>query len=90
MEWVSSCTISTLIHCHWSCNRSVLCADIDDEPRFMGTIAGWIAEGSVPPYHAFTHKTERKKRKRQKAYEKDREEFKKDNKDEQGVMYQSI
>ncbi len=85
MEWVSY-IVATLIHCHWSCNRSVLCADVEDEPRFRGMIAEWIAEGSVPPYRAFTHETERKKLKRQKTYEKDYEEFKKD---EQGIVYQS-
>lgn len=58
-----------------------MCSDIDDEPRFRGLIAGWIAEGSVPSYPAFIGETEakRKKRKRKREAEaKEAEEMKKE------------
>ena len=44
----------------------VLCATIDDEPRFRELIEGWIGEGSVPAFPAFVGETksERKSRKR--------------------------
>ena len=49
----------------------VLCATIDDEPRFRELIEGWIDEGSVPAFPAFVSekKSKRKARKRKHAEE---------------------
>ena len=49
------------IHYH-----QVLCATIDDEPRFRELIEGWIEEGSVPAFPSFVgeKKSKRKARKR--------------------------
>lgn len=58
-----------------------MCSDIDDEPRFRGLIAGWIAEGSVPSYPAFIGETEAKRKKRKRKTEaeaKEAEEMKKE------------
>ena len=47
-------------------NYQVLCATIDDEPRFRELIEGWIEEGSVPAFPSFVSekKSKRKARKR--------------------------
>ena len=48
-----------------------MCATIDDEPRFRGMIAEWIAEGSVPSYPAFVGESVRKQKKRKRKFEKE-------------------
>ena len=51
-----------------------MCAHIEDEPRFRGLIAGWIAEGSVPSYPLFMGETEKKQKKRKRKYDKEAQE----------------
>ena len=51
-----------------------MCARIEDEPRFRGLIAGWIAEGSVPSYPLFMGETEKKQKKRKRKYDKEAQE----------------
>lgn len=52
----------------------MMLATINDEARFTGLIAQWIADGSVPSYPAFTGETEKKKRKRKRKLEKEEKE----------------
>lgn len=47
---------------------------MNDEPRFMGLIAEWIADGSVPSYPAFSGETEEKRKKRKRKFEKENTE----------------
>lgn len=68
-----------------------MCAGIDDEPRFRGLIAGWIAEGSVPSYPSFVNETEKKQKKRKRKYDKEAEEAKAMRKEmgltDEGMLY---
>ena len=40
--------------------ESVLCATVDDEPRFRQILESLIADGSVEAYSAFTNETKTK------------------------------
>lgn len=55
----------------------VLCAVIEDEPRFRGLIAQWIAEGSVPSYPLFVDETDKKRKKRKRKYDNEAKEVEK-------------
>ena len=57
-------------------HSQVLCADSEDEPRFRGLIAQWIAEGSVPNFPAFSGETEKQRKRRRKKYEEEAREAK--------------
>ena len=54
-----------------------MCAEIEDEPRFCGLIACWIADGSVPSFPAFTGETEAKRQKRKRKRETEAKEAEK-------------
>lgn len=45
---------------------NVLCCTLDDEDRFTEIIKGWIKEGSVPDFQAFTKETVKVKKARKK------------------------
>ena len=47
---------------------------MDDEPRYRELITGWIREGVVPDFPAFTNESERKRRKRKRRFEDEAEE----------------
>ena len=58
----------------------MLCASIDDEPRFIELLTTLIKEGTLPSYHAFVKESRQKKKRRRKWYEqeaKEAEEMKK-------------
>ena len=61
-----------------------MCAQLEDEPRFRGMIAQWIAEGSVPSYPAFTGESDKTKKKRRRKFEKEAKEAE-DMKNELGI-----
>ena len=52
----------------------VLCATIEDEPRFRDLIGQWIAEGSVPEFPAFVGESEKKRQSRKRRYQKEAKE----------------
>ena len=52
----------------------VLCATVEDEPRFRDLICQWIAEGSVPEFPAFVGESEKKKRSRKRRYQEEAKE----------------
>ena len=52
----------------------VLCATVEDEPRFRDLIGQWIAEGSVPEFPAFVGESERKKQSRKRRYQEEAKE----------------
>lgn len=43
---------------------NVICATVDDEPRFTEILVGWIKEGKVPDFEKFSHETKENKKKR--------------------------
>ena len=52
----------------------VLCATVEDEPRFRDLIGQWIEEGSVPKFPAFVGESEKKKRSRKRRYQEEAKE----------------
>ena len=53
------------------CNVKVLCATIEDEPRFRELIEGWIKEGSVPEFPAFVGETKSKRKARKRRHDEE-------------------
>ena len=49
----------------------MLCTTIEDEPRFSSIIQGWIEDGAVPAFPAFTDEPVRKKKARKRHYERE-------------------
>ena len=52
----------------------VLCATVEDEPRFRDLIGQWIAERSVPEFPAFVGESEKKKQSRKRRYQEEAKE----------------
>ena len=52
----------------------VLCATVEDEPRFRDLIGQWIAEGSVPEFPAFVGESEKKRQSRKRRYKEEAKE----------------
>jgi len=46
----------------------VMCATLEDEPRFREKIQGWIDKKEVHPFPAFVKETKAKKRARTRKY----------------------
>ena len=47
----------------------MLCASLDDEPRFREIISKWIAEKEVPSFPAFVKESESKRMLRKRKFE---------------------
>ena len=56
----------------------MLCATIEDEPRFRELIEGWIAEGSVPGFEKFTKESKAKRRSRKRKWDAEAKEAEKE------------
>ena len=52
----------------------VLCATIDDEPRFRGLIEDWIEEGSVPAFPSFVSEKKSKRKARKRKHDEEARE----------------
>ena len=52
----------------------MLCATVENEPRFRDLIGQWIAEWSVPEFPAFIGESERKKQSRKRRYQEEAKE----------------
>ena len=52
----------------------VMCATLEDEPRFREKIQAWVDEEVVPQFPAFVKETKAKKRARAKKYKSEAEE----------------
>ena len=52
----------------------VLCATVEDEPRFKDLIGQWIAEGSVPEFPAFVSESEKRRQSRKRRYKEEAKE----------------
>ena len=52
----------------------MLCATIEDEPRFRELINGWIEEGSVPVFPAFVRETKAKRKARKRRHDEEAKE----------------
>lgn len=55
----------------------VLCATVDDEPRFRKQIELWIAKHEVPSFPAFMGETQAKRRLRKRKHEQEAKEAEK-------------
>lgn len=54
----------------------VMCATLEDEPRFRALLERWISAGSLPALEAFTQEKEGKRKRRRKKMEKEAEQAK--------------
>lgn len=52
----------------------ILCASIEDEPRFAESLTTLIEEGALPPFPAFVKEGKQKRRRRRKRYEEEAKE----------------
>ena len=52
----------------------VLCASIDDEPRFTELLTRLIEEGALPSYPAFVKESQQKRKRRRRRYEEEAKE----------------
>ena len=52
----------------------VLCATIDDEPRFREMIDDWIEEGSVPAFPSFVGEKKSKRKARKRKHDEEAKE----------------
>ena len=52
----------------------VLCATVEDEPRFRDLIGQWISEGSVPEFPAFVGESKKKRQSRKRRYKEEAKE----------------
>ena len=52
----------------------VLCATVEDEPRFRDLIGQWISEGLVPEFPAFVGESEKKRQSRKRRYKEEAKE----------------
>lgn len=52
----------------------VLCATVEDEPRFRDLIGQWISEGSLPEFPAFVGESEKKRQSRKRRYKEEAKE----------------
>ena len=52
----------------------MLCATIEDEPRFRELINGWIEEGSVPAFPTFVGETKAKRKARKRRHDEEAKE----------------
>ena len=49
--------------------ETVMCAEIDDEPRFHDKVKQWISEGTIPPFKFVSMETKKKRRERKRRWE---------------------
>ena len=54
----------------------VLCSAAEDEPRYAELLRDWVGEGVLPDFPGFSKESEKKKRKRNKMYEREASEAK--------------
>ena len=52
----------------------MLCATVEDKPRFRDLIGQWIAEGSVPEFPAFVGESEKKRQSLKRRYQEEAKE----------------
>ena len=52
----------------------VLCASIDDEPRFIELLSELIEEGALPSFPAFVKEGKQKRKRRRRRYEEEAKE----------------
>ena len=55
----------------------MLCATVEDEPRFRDLIGQWIAEGSVPEFPVFVGESEKKRQSWKRRYKEEAKEAEK-------------